>query len=93
MVTKTKEKMKFEVTVTLELDPAALQEWRDEYPGAKVTKKDVAELVYEAVDVWVNGGPFDRGMGDGYCGDPSSEENASAKSSWIASMQPKIEVK
>lgn len=92
MATKTK-KMKFEVTVTVELDPERIQEWRDEYPGAKVkvTQKDVVEMVREAVDVWVNGGPFDRGMGDGYCGDPSAAP--AARSCWIASMSPKIKVK
>lgn len=95
MATKTKEKMKFEVTVAVELDPERIQEWRDEYPGAKVTQKDVVEMVREAVDEYVNGPLGDgRGAGDGYCGDPSSsEETAQERSSWIASMSPKIEVK
>jgi len=94
MATNTKEKMKFEVTVTLELDPERIQEWRDEYPGAKGTQKDVVEMVRSAVDEYVNG-PFGdgRGAGDGYCGDPSSEETAQERSSWIASMSPNIKVK
>lgn len=63
-------------------------------PGCGGQREQVTgEMVREAVDVWVNGGPWDRGMGDGYCGDPSSEETAQERSSWIASMSPKIEVK
>lgn len=92
MATKVKEEKFFDVAVRVYIDCDKIKEWQDEFPECKVTQKDVAEMVSEAVDVWVNGGPFDRGMGDGYCSDPS-EDNASGRSSWIASMQPKIEVK
>lgn len=87
MATKTKTK-KFEVTVTVEVDCDKIQEWKDEYPDAEVTKADVQDLVREALDFWITGGGMaDHGMGEGYTPDEAPEG-----ATWLASMEARFKV-
>jgi len=87
MAEKTK---KFEVTVTVEVDCDKIQEWKDEYPKAEVTKADVQDLVSKALDFWITGGGMaDYGMGEGY--GPAIDEDPEG-ASWLASMNAGFKV-